>query len=60
MKNSVPFVLGEDKEPGVGSWEVRDTVAPQGTTDCALSLVENAWPLEGNMNSSLSCWVTLG
>lgn len=60
MKNSVPFVLGEDEEPGVGSWEVRDTLSPEGRTDCASSLVEISWPLEGNMNFSLSGRVTLG
>lgn len=60
MKNSVPLVLGEDEEPGVGGWEVRDTLAPQGRTDCTSSIVENSWPLEGNMNFSLACRVALG
>ena len=45
MKNSVPLVLGDNEEPGVGTWEVRDTLAPQGRSEWAAGLMENSWPL---------------
>lgn len=60
MKNSVPLVLGDNEEPGVGTWEVRDTLAPQGRSEWAAGLVENSWPLERNMDCNLSRGVTLG